>query len=369
MRGTIVCLIAVLALAPSSWGQAIDKQTLDQLKDSSVFIKMKIPNVGEASGSGFAIKTTGDTVLIMTNRHVVVPEEGDLPQGAKHELWVVFRSGTPQQQELPAQLLAYDEREIRDLAVLEVRGVQNPPRPIAANLTTAEADFYETMPVYTLGFPGGRMMGGVVGNIKNNPAITVNAMSISSFRRDEGNRLARVQLNGSTIEGNSGGPLVDGKGRLVGVIVSRLRGESVGFAVPPSVISQFLDGDIGGFKAELTSLQTGTAAVKLEVRLVDPLRNIKAVTLRYARQSGTPAPAKPDARGVYPLLFNGVNVPLQVSGGTASGQLSLPVATAADRKLAMQFVLTSTTGRIMPGKPSPVDIPERPGAIAGIDGL
>ena len=57
------------------------------------------------------------------------------------------------------------------------------------------------MPVYTLGFPGGRMMGGVVGNIKNNPAITVNAMSISSFRRDEGNRLARVQLNGSTIEG------------------------------------------------------------------------------------------------------------------------------------------------------------------------
>ena len=67
----------------------------------------------------------------------------------------------------------------------------------------------------------------------------------------------------------------------------------------------------------------------------------------------------------YPLLINGVNVPLQVSGGTASGQLSLPVATAADRKLAMQFVLTSTTGRIMPGKPSPVDIPERPGAIAG----
>ncbi len=59
-------------------------------------------------------------------------------------------------------------------------------------------------------------------------------------------------------------------------------------------------------------------------------------------------------------------MPLQVSAGTASGQLSLPVATAADRKLAMQFVLTSTTGRIMPGKPWTVDIPERPGAIAGL---
>ena len=46
-------------------------------------------------------------------------------------------------------------------------------------------------------------MGGVVGNVKNNPAITVNTMSISSFRRDERNRLARVQLNGSTIEGTA----------------------------------------------------------------------------------------------------------------------------------------------------------------------
>src|SRR4051794_18037200 len=128
MRGTFVCLTVVLALAPLSWGQAINKQTLDQIKDSSVFIKMKIPNVGEASGSGFVIRTTGDTVLIMTNRHVVVPDEEDLPAGAKHELWVVFRSGTPQQQELPATLLAYDDREVRDLAVLEVKGVQAPPR-------------------------------------------------------------------------------------------------------------------------------------------------------------------------------------------------------------------------------------------------
>src|SRR4051794_2466347 len=262
MSRSIIGLVAILLLAPSGWGQAIEKQVLDQLKDSTVFIKLKVPQVGEASGSGFVIRTTGDTLLIMTNRHVVVPDEGDLPAGAKHELWVVFRSGTPQQQELPATLLAYDDREVRDLAVLEVKGVQAPPRPIPANLTTAEADFYETMPVYTLGFPGGRAAGGVVGNVKNNPAIPVNTMSISSFRRDDANRLARVQLNGSAIEGNSGGPLVDNKGRLVGVIVSRLRGEPVGFAVPPSVISQFLDGDIGALKAELTSLHTRTATVK-----------------------------------------------------------------------------------------------------------
>jgi S1-C subfamily serine protease len=370
MPRSLIGLVAVLLLATSSWGQAIDKQVLDQLKDSTVFIKLKIPQVGEASGSGFVIRAAGDSVLIMTNRHVVVLDEDDLPssaKGAARELWVVFRSGTPQQLELPATLLAYDDREVRDLAVLEVKGVKSPPRPIPANLTTAEADFYETMPVYTLGFPGGRAVGGVVGNVKNNPAITVNTMSISSFRRDDANRLARVQLNGSAIEGNSGGPLVDAKGRLVGVIVSRLRGEPVGFAIPPSVISQFLDGDLGALKAELTSLQSGTAAVKLEVKLIDPLRNLKAVTLRYARQSGTPAPAAPDARGSYPLILNGTNVALQVSGAVAAGQFSLPVARPEDRKLLAQFALTMANGRIMAAKPTPIDIPDSPGAIAGMD--
>src|SRR5262245_39059599 len=125
----------------------------------------------------------------MTNRHVAVPDVDELPEGVKPEISVVFRSGTPQQQELPATLLAYDDHDVRDLAVREVKGVQAPPRPIPANLTTAEADFYETMPVYSPGFPGGRAVGGVVGNVKNNPAITVNTLSIVSFRRDEADRL------------------------------------------------------------------------------------------------------------------------------------------------------------------------------------
>jgi S1-C subfamily serine protease len=365
MRGSVVGLALVLAIAPSGLGQTIEKQVLDQIKDSTVFIKLKIPKVGEGSGSGFVIRATGDTVLVMTNRHVAVPDEGELPEGAKPEIGVVFRSGTPQQQELPATLLAHDDRDVRDLAVLEVKGVRMPPRPIAANLTTAESEFFETMPVYALGFPRGRMMQMVAGNLKDNPAITVNAMSISSFRRDEANRLARVQLNGSAIEGNSGGPLVDAKGRLVGVIVSRLRGEAVGFAIPPSVISKFLDGDIGGRRVELVTSSTGAATVKLEVKLVDPLRNLTGVTLRYAKQSGTPAPATPDARGSWPLLINGTNVTLRMVPGSATGQFNLPIATPEDRKLLVQFVLTRTSGGTIASKPNPVEIPERPGLIAG----
>ncbi len=132
------------------------------------------------------------------------------------------------------------------------------------------------------------------------------------------------------------------------------------------MIAQFLDGDIGGYNAQLEGLDTGTATVKLNVRLVDPLRNLTGVTLRYVRQSGTPAPAAPDQRGSWPLLLNGTNVSMQISRGSATAKFSVPVATPEDRKLMAQFVLMRSTGRIFASKPVPVDIPERPGSIAGL---
>lgn len=144
---------SVLALLLTCWSsaahaQAIDKGILDQVKDATVFVKLKAGQA-QGSGSGFVIRVTGDTVLIVTNRHVAAPDASDLPPGAKVEMSVVFRSGTPQEQERPARLLAFDEDEIRDLAVLEVKQVQNPPRPIVADQVNAEAEFFETMPVYS----------------------------------------------------------------------------------------------------------------------------------------------------------------------------------------------------------------------------
>jgi len=365
MKGHVVAIVVLISLATTASGQAIDRQVLDQAKDAVVFVKLKAGRL-QGSGSGFVIKTTGDSVLVMTNRHVAAPEASELPDGAKVELTVVFRSGTPQQQELPAVVLAYDEREVRDLAVIEVRNVRMPPRPILADQTSAESEFIETMPVYALGFPLGSRIQEVVDNRVSNPAITVTQMSISSLRRDEADHLARVQLTGSLIEGNSGGPIIDARGRLVGVAVSRLRGESVGFAVPPSVIASFLGGDIGGITAELLAAQGGNAQVKLSVRVVDPLGKLKSVAVRYARYPNGPWSPKPDAGGGWPLLSGGTSVALSLAGAAANGQVRLPVATPADRKLLVQFVLTDTSGRVSASKPTTVNLPDRPGMIAGL---
>ena len=366
--GRLAGVIVILTfLTATSQGQGIDQGVLQRVKDATVYIKLKAGRL-QGSGSGFVMKVTGDTILIMTNRHVAAPEAAELPSGAKPELSVVFRSGTPQEQEVPAKLLAYDERDVRDLAVLEVKGVRQPPAPIPADVTAAESDYFETMQAYALGFPLGGMMSQVAGNVKANPAITVNMMTISSLRRDEANRLARVQFAGSMIEGNSGGPVVDAKGRLVGVVVSRIRGENVGFAIPPSVIAAFLAGDIGDvLAAELIGAAGPATQIKLAVRLVDPLGKLKSVAIRHGRQ---PAPAesmKPDAKGVYPQLPNATNVPLTLGGGQAGGQFTLPTTTPEDRKVVFQFVITDAVGRVSTTKPMTANLPDRPGRIVGLD--
>jgi S1-C subfamily serine protease len=365
--------VGVLFLLASCWAaaaraQAIDKGILDQVKDATVFVKIKAGQ-SQGSGSGFVIRVTGDTVFIATNRHVAAPPAEALARDAKPELRVVLRSGTPQEQERPAQLLAFDEDEIRDLAVLEVKQVQNPPRPILADQTSSEADFFETMPVYALGFPLGGLIQQVAGNRQENPAITVTQMSISSLRRDAVRRLARVQLNGSLIEGNSGGPIVDAKGRLVGVAVSRLSREAVGFAIPPNVIASFLAGDIAGLTAEFLGVENGNAQISVQLRLIDPMGKLRGVSVRYARQASSSAPAtQPDASGTWPQLAGGTTVPLTVKSGTAGGQVAIPVATADDRKLFTQLVLTTTSGATIARRPVPIMIPEKAGPIAGWGG-
>jgi S1-C subfamily serine protease len=363
-------LFALTLLSPESRGQAIEKAVLDQVKDAAVYIRVKAGNA-LGMGTGFVISSTGDTVQIMTNRHVVVLDEAVVGEGTKQEVFAVFRSGTPQQKEYSARILAFDESELRDLAVLEVKGVMNPPRPILADQTAAEGEFFETMPVYAVGYPRGEQINAILDTNSALPAITVSAMSIGSLRRDEGSRLARVQLTGSLIEGNSGGPIVDSKGRLVGVAVSRLRGEAVGFAIPPSVITRFLAGDIGGLRADIKEVEGATPrtlGIRIAARLIDPLNKLRKVSIRYARQAGTPE-SNPDPQGSYPILPASADVPLQLANGDATCEITIPLAQPDDYKLLFQFVLVDSAGRTYAEKPRAVTLPDQPGQpLLGLGG-
>ena len=361
---SLLTLTLLLGLAGSSRGQAIDRAVLDRAKDATVYIKLKASGQMRSAGSGFVIRVTGDSLLVMTNRHVAVPDEGDLPAGVKPELSVVLRSGTAQEQEVPARLVTFDERPAHDLALLEVKGVRQPPQPISAERTASESDFFETMQAFALGFPLGGL---IVGNFNSNPAVTVNQMSISSFRRDEDNRLERIQFAGSMIQGNSGGPIVDGKGLLVGIVVERLSGENVGKAIPPSVVASFLAGGVDRVWGKLEAWTGTTAKVQVAGRLVDPFGKMKSMSVRYARQPYSASPTKPDAQGNWPLLAGGTNVPMRVADGSGVAEFNVAAATPDDRKVLIQVLLTDSFGRVTAGKPMAASLPDKPGPLQGIE--
>ena len=88
---------------------------------------------------------------------------------------VVFRSGTPQEQAVPAEVLVADPDV--DLAVLKAKDVKNVPAALAC---CPESALGEMMTVYTFGFPFGE----VLATNKGNPAITVGKAAISSLAQE-----------------------------------------------------------------------------------------------------------------------------------------------------------------------------------------
>jgi S1-C subfamily serine protease len=215
----------------------IPAETLDRIKAMTVFVKVDAGAL-QGSGSGFLIKVDGDTGYLVTNDHVANPRDDDdrrgrrlgprFPRGTPR-LTVVLNSGTAFERSVSAtQLIADSEK---DLAILRIKA-PNLPQPLDL---ADHAQLVETMPVFIIGFPFGEELG-----LKRNPAVNVARATVTSIRRDRANKPALVQLQGELHPGNSGGPVVDAQGRLIGVAVAKLEGTQIGFAIAPTVLEDLL---------------------------------------------------------------------------------------------------------------------------------
>jgi S1-C subfamily serine protease len=257
--------------------------TLSAVKNATVFIK-----TGTGSGSGFVIRTEDDEAWIVTNHHVLQSEQRKAagqpfipPPHAMiaalkvADFRVVFDSGTKSERSLKAEAVALDPR--RDLAVLHVSKLTAPPRPIDLN---AGGQLQETLPVFTFGFPFGE--GLAIGD--GNPAVTVGRATVSSLRENDDGDLARVQLDGAVNPGNSGGPVVDAQGRLVGVAVAQIRSSGgatgIAMAIPAEELRTILRGRLGDVhRAGPPDREKLTLDV--EVGVIDPFGKITSVTMYY----------------------------------------------------------------------------------------
>ncbi|WP_168198615.1 MarP family serine protease [Nesterenkonia sp. NBAIMH1] len=153
------------------------------------------------SGSGVAVSET----RVVTNAHVVagVPDPSvELPDG----------------QVVTGRPVHFDTAA--DLALLAVDPLQAPAATIGEPLDAGDEGF-------VMGYPSG-------GPFTAGPAVVQarDTSQVNSIYGDDPTSLEIYQISADVRQGNSGGPLVDPEGNVVGVVFARaMEGNQVGFAI------------------------------------------------------------------------------------------------------------------------------------------
>ena len=167
-------------------------------------------------GSGWV---AGDGIVI-TNAHVVAGQK---------DTRVLLRGEEPG---IDAEAVHFDPRN--DIAVLRVRGLQAPALALADSPRTGTS-------AAVLGFPRNGPYDERAGRLgATRQVVTQDAYGRGPVRR------VITSLRGAVRSGNSGGPMVDGRGKVVTTIfAATTSGPRGGYGVPNSVVSSAL-GDARG---------------------------------------------------------------------------------------------------------------------------
>jgi S1-C subfamily serine protease len=176
-------------------------------------IQQALPSVVRVLGTacGLGISGSGWVAgpnLVVTNAHVVAGQRDTTANGRR------------------AQAVIFDPRN--DVAVLRVQNLGLRP------LRLGPAD--EGEPVAIAGFPesgGLTVTSGRVGQ-------TATVLSEDAYGRGPVTRRI-TSFRGRVRRGNSGGPLIDRAGRVVGTVFASRTGSPAGYAVPPQIVGEALE--------------------------------------------------------------------------------------------------------------------------------
>ena len=169
----------------------------------------------EGIGSGFIINEDGD---ILTNYHVV--------EGAQ-EVTVTLSTG----KEVKAKVINYDQTQ--DIAMIRIE--DKVKVPAVAELGDS-ATVKPGEEVIAIGTP-----------LSKDFAQTVTKGVVSAVGRtvttDSGKQVNLIQTDAAINQGNSGGPLVNSQGQVIGINTLKLAGgaEGIGFAIPINEVKSKLD--------------------------------------------------------------------------------------------------------------------------------
>lgn len=203
-----------------------------------------------STGSGVVYKAvenyegtrlTGYTYYAITNRHVVVADEGEISSGNKTKIFVYLGF---EDLELEANLIAYDSKV--DLACISfVSNCFIQPVQFADSDTIQKGSF-----VIAIGNPEGfDYYGSVTFGVVSGPLRYISADTDNDGTNDFYGKY--IQHDASINPGNSGGGLFTLDGKLVGINTLKISSSSVdnmGFAIPSNevklIVTEYLEKNI-----------------------------------------------------------------------------------------------------------------------------
>jgi S1-C subfamily serine protease len=292
-------------------------------------------NGQRAQGSGFVVSEEGH---ILTNSHVVTNSgtEGTTVQGAER-IYVAFHDGD----RISGSIVGWDLFNDTGLVKVDPDDHAISPVPLGDSSRVVVGE-----PVAAIGSPFGQessLAVGVVSATERSIDSLTSAYDVSDA----------IQIDAPINHGNSGGPLLDARGRVIG-INAQIRSESgnaegVGFAIPINSARRSMEQLISTGKVAYAyvgvSTQDVTPAISRRFGLAAPRG-----ALIQEVNPGTPA-ARAGLRGSsHQEVFNGV--PINVGGDLIVSFAGRKVERAAD-------IARIVTDSLLPGQTVSVTVLRR----------
>lgn len=228
---TAVILLTGILFCAESTAKA-DGEAAAKSRNGVVRILVQLPDGSIAFGSGFGIGKAGEpTDTFVTNYHVVGEQLYEMEDGSIASLpplavWILKNSnawvpgvGLDTSNAISCNVL-YAKEEYPDIAVIQA--VEEVPDRVALPILADESEIEVGDAVYALGYPGSSdytqetIYGATLpGGVED---VTITSGIISRFTTSSSLGNTRLIQHDATINGgNSGGPLIDGRGAVIGI--------------------------------------------------------------------------------------------------------------------------------------------------------
>lgn len=220
------------ARSPSS----VDMQTLAQ---SVVFIQSVSVDGSGGEGTGFC---AGRPDLVLTNAHVALGGATQDLNGQvimPQDILVTLDPGRDAERKQAAKLINVDRNF--DLALLQLPHGRLSPLVVGKTESLKPLD-----KITSIGFPRGSTMSTKHGA----PEVSYMSLDVEGVKHDDEGKPTFLQVGGSTTNGNSGGPVVDSSGHVVGITTLKVSEASIALCIPSNLIETFLSKSLAKLEAE-----------------------------------------------------------------------------------------------------------------------